>query len=94
MIAGEWQDHLMFAKLADEHVPTYLTEAAATKRSGGHREKLAVCGTAAHLRRLNSPDPITRGVYMLSREAGQAGPTALAQDPPTRTACASVASLP
>ena len=39
MIAGEWQDHLMFAKLADEHVPTYLTEAAATKRSGGHRLK-------------------------------------------------------
>ena len=23
-IAGEWQDHLMFAKLVDEHRPTWL----------------------------------------------------------------------
>ena len=24
-IAGKWQDHVMFAKLAEEHVPTYLS---------------------------------------------------------------------
>jgi hypothetical protein len=35
-IAGAWQDHVMFAKLAEEHVPTYLSpDVAVDQWSGG-----------------------------------------------------------
>ena len=35
-IAGEWQDHIMFAKLAEEHVPKYLSpDRALDQECGG-----------------------------------------------------------
>ena len=35
-ITGKWQDHVMFAKLAEEHLPTYLSpDRAVDQGSGG-----------------------------------------------------------